>query len=232
MPRTTLHEQYLAAYVLLMVLHAVSHPPETLEDLAQQLNIDTSCILAIRQTRYLQGRSPVLKSGSLHLAWEYAQSPSDHHRFVNMLRVSPEVFQAIVTLIRDHPIYSNNSGNSQEAVEVQLGVTLYRLGRYGNGASLEDIARFAGCSEGAVELYTQRCFRAIEALHDAFVCLPTAAEKEREKCWVDEHLGFKGTWREGWVMYDGTIVPLYAKPAVNGEAYFTRKSNYGLNAQV
>ena len=232
MPRTTLHEQYLAAYVLLMVLHAVSHPPETLEDLAQQLNIDTSCILAIRQTRYLQGRSPVLKSGSLHLAWEYAQSPSDHHRFVNMLRVSPEVFQAIVTLIRDHPIYSNNSGNSQEAVEVQLGVTLYRLGRYGNGASLEDIARVAGCSEGAVELYTQRCFRAIEALHDAFVCLPTAAEKEREKCWVDEHLGFKGTWREGWVMYDGTIVPLYAKPAVNGEAYFTRKSNYGLNAQV
>ena len=232
MPRTTLHEQYLAAYVLLMVLHAVSHPPETLEDLAQQLNIDTSCILAIRQTRYLQGRSPVLKSGSLHLAWEYAQSPSDHHRFVNMLRVSPEVFQAIVTLIRDHPIYSNNSGNSQEAVEVQLGVTLYRLGRYGNGASLEDIARFAGCSEGAVELYTQRCFHAIEALHDAFVCLPTAAEKEREKCWVDEHLGFKGTWREGWVMYDGTIVPLYAKPAVNGEAYFTRKSNYGLNAQV
>ena len=232
MPRTTLHEQYLAAYVLLMVLHAVSHPPETLEDLAQQLNIDTSCILAICQTRYLQGRSPVLKSGSLHLAWEYAQSPSDHHRFVNMLHVSPEVFQAIVTLIRDHPIYSNNSGNSQEAVEVQLGVTLYRLGRYGNGASLEDIARFAGCSEGAVELYTQRCFRAIEALHDAFVCLPTAAEKEREKCWVDEHLGFKGTWREGWVMYDGTIVPLYAKPAVNGEAYFTHKSNYGLNAQV
>ncbi|KIM67988.1 hypothetical protein SCLCIDRAFT_106801, partial [Scleroderma citrinum Foug A] len=149
-----------------------------------------------------------------------------------MLRVSPEVFQAIVTLIRDHPIYSNNSGNSQEAVEVQLGVTLYRLGRYGNGASLEDIARFAGCSEGAVELYTQRCFHAIEALHDAFVCLPTAAEKEREKCWVDEHLGFKGTWREGWVMYDGTIVPLYAKPAVNGEAYYTRKSNYGLNAQI
>ena len=69
-------------------------------------------------------------------------------------------------------------------------------------------------------------------MHNAFVCLPTAAEKEWEKCWIDEHLGFKGTWREGWVMYDGTIVPLYAKPAVNGEAYFTRKSNYGLNLQV
>ncbi|KIK94813.1 hypothetical protein PAXRUDRAFT_781362 [Paxillus rubicundulus Ve08.2h10] len=33
-------------------------------------------------------------------------------------------------------------------------------------------------------------------------------------------------------MYDGTIVPLHAKPAVNDEAYFTCKSNYGLNVQI
>ena len=128
MARTSLHDQYLAAYVLLMVLQAISHPPEALEDLAQQLNIDISCILAIRQTRYLQGRSPVLKSGTLHLAWEYAQSPADHHHFVNMLRVSPEVFQVILSLINDHPVFFNNSSHPQESVKVQLGVTLYRMG--------------------------------------------------------------------------------------------------------
>ena len=50
MAQTSLHGQYLAAYVLLMVLQAISHPPEALEDLAQQLNIDISCILAIPQT--------------------------------------------------------------------------------------------------------------------------------------------------------------------------------------
>ena len=33
-------------------------------------------------------------------------------------------------------------------------------------------------------------------------------------------------------MYDGTIVVLYAKPGLNGDAYFTRKANYGLNLQV
>ncbi|KIK95538.1 hypothetical protein PAXRUDRAFT_374772 [Paxillus rubicundulus Ve08.2h10] len=38
-----------------MILRAVSHPPETLEDLAQELNLDIGCILAIRQTQYLQG---------------------------------------------------------------------------------------------------------------------------------------------------------------------------------
>ncbi|KIK77447.1 hypothetical protein PAXRUDRAFT_166811, partial [Paxillus rubicundulus Ve08.2h10] len=101
---------------------------------------------------------------------------------------------------------------------------------YGSGTSLGDIACFAGCSEGVVELYTKQCFHAIDAMgcpiycntmHDAFVCLRTATKKEQEKCWVDGHLGFKGTWWQGWVMYDGTIVPLYAKLAVTGEAYFT-----------
>ncbi|KIL53860.1 hypothetical protein M378DRAFT_1068376 [Amanita muscaria Koide BX008] len=33
-------------------------------------------------------------------------------------------------------------------------------------------------------------------------------------------------------MYDGTIVVLYARPAMDGDAYYTRKCNYGLNLQV
>ena len=232
MPSPSLHEQYIAAYVLHIIIRAIFQPPQTLEDLAQELDVDISSISAICQARYLQPRSPVAKSGSLHLAWKYAQNPSDYHHFVNMLRVPPGVFQAILSLIEDHPVFYNQSNQSQESVEVQLGVTLYQMGRYGNGASLEDIACFAGCSEGAVELYTKWCFIAIESLHNDFVRLPTDQEKEEEKCWIDQHLGFKGTWREGWVMYDGTIVVLYAKPGLNGDAYFTRKSNYGLNLQV
>ncbi|KIK80388.1 hypothetical protein PAXRUDRAFT_122240, partial [Paxillus rubicundulus Ve08.2h10] len=50
------------------------------------------------------------------------------------LRVSPEVFQSILGLIDDHPIFYNQSGNPQEAIEVQLGVTLYWMGWYGNCA--------------------------------------------------------------------------------------------------
>ncbi|SRR6266545_6315667 len=33
-------------------------------------------------------------------------------------------------------------------------------------------------------------------------------------------------------MYDGTIVVLYARPGLDGNAYYTQKSNYGLNLQV
>ncbi|KIK78740.1 hypothetical protein PAXRUDRAFT_163166 [Paxillus rubicundulus Ve08.2h10] len=106
------------------------------------------------------------------------------------------------------------------------------MGHYGNGACLEDIAWIAGISEGSVEIFTEWCFKAIESLHDAFTHMPTAEGKEFEKVWMDNRFGFQGLWREGWVMYDGTIVVLYTKPGLNRDAYFMRKCNYGLNLQV
>ena len=142
------------------------------------------------------------------------------------------VFQTILNLIEKHAIFTNGSNNSQAPVEQQLAVTLFRMGRYGNAASIEDIAREAGCSEGSVENFTNRCLKAIESLHDQFVRQLTVAEKEVEKSWMDNHLGFRGLWREGWVMYDGTIVVIYQKPGQNGDAYYTHKANYGLNVQV
>ena len=92
------------------------------------------------------------------------------------------------------------------------------MGRYGNGASLEDLARDAGHSKGSIENFTDGCFTAIEALHDIFVRRLAPEEKEVEKKWMDEHLGFVGTWREGWIMYDGTIVVLYKRPGLDGDA--------------
>lgn len=205
---------------------------DNIEDTFQNLNTDIKSILAIKNTRYLRGRHPLMKLGNLNLAWEYAQSAYHHKHFLNMLRVSPEVFDTLLLLINDDPVFQNNSTSPQAPIRTQLAVTLYRMGRFGNGASVEDVARTAGCSPGAVEKYTERCFKAINGLHNLFVRPLTTTEKEREKQWVDAQLGFVGMWREGWVMYDGTIVVLYAKPGLNGDAYYTRKGNYGLNVQV
>ncbi|KAF8545623.1 hypothetical protein OG21DRAFT_1367074, partial [Imleria badia] len=203
--RNTVHDQYLISYLLYLVIRNLLHPEISPEEAAQQLNLDISCILAIQQTRYLQGRSAsVPKSNTLDLAWQYIQNESDHHRFMNMLRVSPTVFQVLLDLIQEHPVFYNRSNNPQTPVQTQLAVTLYHMGCYGNGASLEDIARIAGISEGS----------------------------EFEKAWMDNRVGFQGSWCDGWVMYDGTIVVLYTKPGLNGDAYYTRKSNYGLNLQV
>ena len=105
----------------------------------------------------------------LNLVWEYVKDPAQHQHFEHLLRVSPYVFCVIIELIKHHPIFHNNSNNPQALVEFQLAITLFRMGCFGNAASLEDIARKAGIAEGTVELYTDCCFEAILSLHDIFV---------------------------------------------------------------
>ena len=138
----------------------------------------------------------------------------------------------LINLIGDHAVFQNCSHIRQTPVWIQLAIALYRLGHYGNSASVRDVAQNFGFSEGAVEKFTERCFTALKSLHDMVVRPLTREEKEIEKQWIDAHVGFHGLWREGWVMYDGTIVVLHEWPGFNGDAYFTRKSNYGLNVQV
>ena len=117
-----------------------------------------------------------------------------------MLHITPLVFSTILQLIENHPIFLNHLNNGQTPVEQQLAVTLYWMGHYGNAASVEDIAQIAGYSEGSVDNYTDQCFMAIGNLRDLFVCQLTVVEKEVEKKWMDENLGFKGKWQDGWLM--------------------------------
>lgn len=71
------------------------------------------------------------------------------------------------------------------------------------------------------------------SLHSCFVHPLSAQEKEMEKCWIEDQLGFTGSmWQEGFVMYDGTIFVLHARPSLDGDSYFTHKFNYGINGQV
>ena len=56
--------------------------------------VDLEILNGIQNTCYLQGLTHVPKQENINLAWEYAQSPADHDHFINMLRVSPEVFDS------------------------------------------------------------------------------------------------------------------------------------------
>ncbi|KAF4614110.1 hypothetical protein D9613_008205 [Agrocybe pediades] len=232
MPSRTERQILLDAYILSMMTKDVLFPPEDLVESADSLQTHLATIALIEETRYLNERPSVPKNGNINLAWEYASDSAHHKRFLNMLRVSPKVFNTLLDLIQDHPVFQSTNNHPQVPVEQQLAVTLFRMGRYGNGASVEDIARIAGCSEGSVDNYTRRCFTAILSLQDKFVRMLTPEEKEAEKCYMDNLVGFQGLWREGWVMYDGTIVVLFRKPGQQGDAYYTRKANYGLNLQV
>ncbi|KAF8233431.1 hypothetical protein L208DRAFT_1266556 [Tricholoma matsutake] len=204
MPSKSLRKD-LIDFLLSMATWDIFSPPEILKEYYLNLQKDLETIAILEETHYLNGCPPVPKCGNLDLAWEFSQDPAHHHCFINMLHVSPLVFLTVLDVIEDHFVFRNDTNLGQTPVDQQLAVTLFQMGRYGNGASVEDIARAAGCSE---------------------------AEKEVEKEWMDNHLGFQGSWRDGWIMYDGTIVILYCKPGKNGDAYYTQKANYGLDVQV
>lgn len=155
---------------------------------------------------------------------------SDPKRFRRNLRVLPSTFDGLLLAIQDSPEFYNNSNNNQLPIEYQLAITLFRVGRFGNGASVPSIGQWAGVSEGVVVISTRRVMAAFLDLHDTVICWPTAEEKVEAKGWV-EGASCDG-WRGGFCMIDGTTIPLEYKPGLNGEAYFDRKSTYSLNLQV
>ena len=93
-------------------------PHSSAEIILNDLVQDFAILSALQTTRYLQARNPVPKAGNLHLAWEFARDPNQHHRFIDMLRVSPRVFLFLVQLIQNHPVFSNNSNVPQAPVDI------------------------------------------------------------------------------------------------------------------
>jgi hypothetical protein len=179
-------------------------------------------------TRVLFPLGEVLKVSQLHLILNIYRT-SHIKRFRRNLRVNPETFDALVDLIEDDPIFHSDNNNQQLPVRYQLAIALYRFGHFGNAASVESIAQWAGCSAGTVFSCTRRVMVAITGLHDdAFTILPEHIANA--KAWVARESCY--AWRNGWCMADGTLVPLSDKPGHHGEAYFDRKSNYSLNVLV
>jgi hypothetical protein len=71
---------------------------------------------------------------------------------------------------------------------------------------------------------------AILSLHDRAVRWPSESEKRGASNWIEKHSC--AAWRPGFAMVDGTLIPLYAKPARFGNQFYDRKSNYSLGVQV
>ena len=140
------------------------------------------------------------KCSQLHLLGHWrVHSPE---RFCRKLRVEPLTFDSLVAKIEDHPIFHNNSNNSQLPVYIQLCIFLFRAGHYGNALSPEDTAQWSGVSVGAVEKSTDHVIIALLSHHDEAIHLPDAIEKEQSKAYVEEVLCPE--WRGGFLLADGS----------------------------
>lgn len=156
-----------------------------------------------------------------------------HHLFRQYLRIDPITFDKLLAAIHSDPVFVNKSRHPQMPIDYQLAITLYRFGHYGNAASLQRVADWAGVGKGTVLVATRRVMTAVlrNSFKDQAVRMPTPEEKEEVKCWVESRSGCP-TWRDGWCFVDGTLIPLAFRPFWYGQSYFDRKCNYSLNIQV
>jgi hypothetical protein len=152
--------------------------------------------------------------------------------FRSFLRMSPDCFGHLVTSIQHHPVFYNNSNHVQMSIEEQLAIALYCFGHYGNAAYTMKVALWAGVGYGTVKLVTTRVMTAIcdQQFRRATMPWSDPIEIESAKAWVEGHSC--PAWRDGWLMVDGTLVPLFQWPHHHGNTFFDRKSNYSLNVQA
>lgn len=152
--------------------------------------------------------------------------------FRNYLCIDPACFDALVEAIRDDEVFQNNSNNSQMPIEQQLVIALFRFGHYGNAASIMKVSLQFGVGSGTVHLVTTRVLKACcsEKFRSSSIQWANNRMKSEAKEWVEGKSCL--AWRNGWLMVDGTLVPLFRRPGYFGNVFFDRKSNYSLNVQV
>lgn len=185
--------------------------------------------------RYINDRVKIQKSGAQLYLTLNVWKDERPEIFRHLLRLSPSTFELLLASIQDNIVFQTDSpvaGNEQLAVQQQLAIALYKFGHYGNGASTMDVALWAGVGFGTMGVCIRRVIAAIcgSKFRRSAIRWPTEEEKEEAKIWVED--ASCPAWRDGWVMVDGTLIPLYARPSFFGTSFFDRKSNYSLNLQV
>jgi hypothetical protein len=94
------------------------------------------------------------------------------------------------------------------------------------------VALWAGVGYGTVRLFTNQVMLAV--CKEKFCCSALRwadnDAKEKAKNWVAD--ASCPAWQDGWLMVDGTLVPLFMRPGFYGNTWFDWKSNYSMNLQV
>jgi hypothetical protein len=153
--------------------------------------------------------------------------------FWSYMCMNPDTFDALVAALEPDAVFSGSkSNNTQMPLEQQLAIALYHFRHFGNAASVKKVAYLMGVSYGTVENATTCVLTAV--CHAEF-CLsimqwPDDTAREMAKQEV-EWFSCPG-WRDGWLMVNGSLVPLYGRPGYYGNTWFDHKHNYSMNVQV
>ncbi|CAD6963342.1 unnamed protein product, partial [Tilletia laevis] len=160
--------------------------------------------------------------------------PSDLQAFRHLVRMTPPAFDALVQVIASNPVFqATDPRRPQAPVEEQVAVTLFWLGRCGNGSGVVDVALACGCAEGSVTAYSSRVVQALYDIRQEVLCWASEDEKDQARTWVAQRSKCL-EFGSGWSMVDGSQIPLAFKPGKHAhhQEYYDRKGQYALNLQL
>ncbi|KAG2215120.1 hypothetical protein INT45_002992 [Circinella minor] len=177
----------------------------------------------ISSQRYLD-RSQKIPRAPSRIDWLFNEL--DDERFTQEVRMSKDAFNMILDKIKDDPIFVSSGPKPQKPVFLQLLVTTRRLGFYGNGASIGNIARYYGVREGSVIKYTNRCIKAICLFESTYIHWPSEQEKYISKKYFSSSFLFDDCLG----IIDGTLFFLANEPcSTEAQSYFSYKKKYGIS---
>lgn len=150
-------------------------------------------------------------------------SPID---FKDALRVTPRQFEYILHLIADHPVFLSDGPTPSADPAIQLKIALHRLGHNGTLASFRSLSRTLHCSYGSVTRYTRNCVIVLNDLQYRFLQWPN----NRRKSEIKSRFGANFHFRDCIGCVDGTMIDFDRAPAVDRNAWATRKSSFSMGA--
>jgi len=183
-------------------------------------------------TRYFD--RPLSYIANSYIILESALDMSDSN-FLLHFRMEKDSFRMLVEEVKDYqeflPIQGRHSSlyRKKAPVTSQLLVFLYVCGASGSDANYKKVASRFAISHGLVQIFVDRCTRAIiRTLQSQVISWPDDAERKIISKRFQDKYGFANCVG----VVDGTVFPLAFKPRVYGEEYWYHKGGYSLHCLI
>ena len=155
--------------------------------------------------------------------------------FLLHFRMEKESFQLLVNEVKDYHEFIQRRGphgnlyRKKAPVSYQLLVFLYVCGAVGSDANFKKVASRFKISHGLVQIFVERCTRALKSkLEVDTINWPDANERRIISKRFQDKYGFANCIG----LVDGTVFPLVFKPTEYGEDYWYRKGGYAIHSLI
>jgi DDE superfamily endonuclease len=148
--------------------------------------------------------------------------------FLQKYRVTRKSFEAILSLIKDHEVFSSKT-KTMAPPQYQLMVFLKYIGTEGAGANNSNQRSTFGLGYGTSAVYRRRVTIALNSLAEQYIKWPDSSERKSIAQAIKKEFDFPHCVG----IADGTLFPLASEPqTVDAPDYSGRKYGYSLTTMI